>query len=202
MPVEYSGADRDGGCPCGGRFEDIHQESRVSTGQPPGDVPHKLWVPSRFLWGFPQGFSPSHSPQRCLQLCVPPRKCHCLCVEGTSPAPCTRSRVSPGVTPLSAPVLLQGSGFPCPYLVTRLVFGLGTHWGFLPPTVRGEWHGGAGEEQPQALGVAQRKGGDVSLSWGCGVLVGGGEQRGLCLHSVAALQEGRGGDRGSFFTWR
>lgn len=197
MPVEYSGAGRDGGCSRGGRFGDIHQEGRASTGQPPGDVPHKLWVPSRFLWGFPQGFSPSHSPQNCLQLCVPPRKCHCLCVEGTSPAPCTRSRVSPAVTPLSAPVLLQGSGFPCPVPCDRTrvrsQHTLGEGW-----VARG-----AGEKQPQALGLAQRKGGDVSLSWGCGVLAGGGEQRGLCLHSAAALREGRGGgDRGSFFTWR
>lgn len=174
------------------KFGDIQQEGRVSTGQPPGDVPHKLWVPSVFLWASPQRFSPSHSPERCLRLRVPPRKCHCLCVEGTSPAPCTHSRVSPAVTPLSPPCCPRDGDFPAwyPPFVTRPVFALSAPWGFLPPTVRAGWHREGWGQAAPSLGGGTKERREVSLSWGCGVLVGHGEQRGLCLQSVAALQGG------------
>lgn len=145
--VEQTGMEA---VPVGGRFGDIRQEGRVSTGQPPGDVPHELWVLSRFLWGSPRSFSPSHSPKRCLWLCAPRRNCRCLCVEGTSPAPCACSRVSPAVTPLRPPCCSRDR---CPPLVTRLVFGLS--WGFIPSTVRGGW----GEAAPSlGAGTKGRRG--------------------------------------------
>lgn len=57
---------------------------------------------------------------------------------------------------------------------------------------------GPGEKQPQALGVAQGKGRDMSLSRGCGVVLEVGSREVCAFNQWQRCKR----DKGVTFTWR
>lgn len=91
MSVECSGADRDGGCPWGEKFGDIHQEGRVSTGQPLADVPHKLWVTPAFS-GVPLKVSHPPTHPKGATSCVSPQEVSLPVCRGDIPSPLCTAR--------------------------------------------------------------------------------------------------------------